>query len=376
MNRILQTVLLVVSTLIILTLVLELLVFRFLFLPAELPKLAQNSGGVLKFESQQRGTYRIQNEISAEFRINQSGWNSGHKSYDQRRSAETNLVAVIGDSYIEALQVGYDQSVAEVLERKLIEEGRDIRVYRFGLSGSPLSQYLYILENEVLKYYPELVVINLVHNDFLESLGKLEGSYTDSFATFRFLSNTSLEEIPPQPYVRNVVWYIKQSAIFRYFYVRKQAVPNRIKNNILRFFNKKKSRFQSQYSANVTDSVSYDNRVNRIIDYSFNRIKNLSESKNFEVLVLIDGDRDATVTALTAGSKVQSPALVINRKVVESARLHNLPVIDLQPIVESDYISNMRRFNFRSDGHWNEYMHSLVANEIRKWINGHSNLFD
>ena len=71
-------------------------------------------------------------------------------------------VAIIGDSFVEALQVPYDKSVAEQLEKKL---GHEFEVYRFGIGGAPMSQYLHMMRQEVLSYKPDVVIVILVEND-------------------------------------------------------------------------------------------------------------------------------------------------------------------------------------------------------------------
>ena len=147
---------------------LELVMFRYVLLPSDLPRLAGNDTGVLKFLPNQTGTYRIRDEIDAPFRVNANGWNSDHGAYKTEKDTTSPRICIVGDSYIEALQVQYDSSIAERLEDYL--GGAVDSVYRFGLSGAPLSQYLYMIEEEVLAFQPQYVVVNLVPNDFLESI--------------------------------------------------------------------------------------------------------------------------------------------------------------------------------------------------------------
>ena len=67
-----------------------------------------------------------------------------------------------------------DKSFSEQLEHIL---GRDsTEVFRFGMSGAPISHYVYMLGQEAIKYKPHVVIINLVDNDFLQSLGLNEGT--------------------------------------------------------------------------------------------------------------------------------------------------------------------------------------------------------
>src|SRR5215218_4106127 len=77
------------------------------------------------------------------------------------------LLAVIGDSFIEAQMVPYTQSLQGRLAAALKDK---FRVYSFAGSGAPLSQYLIYAGHTVREYGARSVVINVVGNDFDESL--------------------------------------------------------------------------------------------------------------------------------------------------------------------------------------------------------------
>ena len=121
-------------------------------------------GEVLRYVPNQVGTYRVKDEIAASFQINENGWNSRWPHYENEKDNTQGRICIIGDSYVEALQVDFGKSLAERLEDYLAPSS--IQVYRFGLSGAALSHYLYMLRNEVSQYSPDMVIINLVHNDF------------------------------------------------------------------------------------------------------------------------------------------------------------------------------------------------------------------
>ena len=71
---------------------------------------------------------------------------------------------MVGDSYVEAFQVDYNKSLSEILRAKL---GSDkYEVFRFGISGAPLSQYLHVFRTEILKYAPDLLIFILVTTTF------------------------------------------------------------------------------------------------------------------------------------------------------------------------------------------------------------------
>jgi hypothetical protein len=86
---------------------------------------------------------------------------------DYIETAVSPLMAVIGDSYIEAFQLEWEDTVSGRLSAEL---GDRARVYPFAVSGSPLSQYLAFAEYATHKFHAKAAVINVVGTDFDESL--------------------------------------------------------------------------------------------------------------------------------------------------------------------------------------------------------------
>jgi hypothetical protein len=77
-----------------------------------------------------------------------------------RQPAGTFRVALLGDSFIEAVQVPFENTLGEVLERRLSElRGRPVEVLNFGVGGYGTSQQLLTLQHEVWKYSPDLVLL-------------------------------------------------------------------------------------------------------------------------------------------------------------------------------------------------------------------------
>src|SRR6478672_8094094 len=109
--------------------------------------------------------------------VNSLGWNmhnvvrgrvnnAGVDNQDYTRDGPP-LIAVVGDSFIEAQMVAYPRTLQGRLAAALKDR---FRVYSFAGSGAPLSQYLIWAGFAVEEYGARGVVINVVGNDFDESL--------------------------------------------------------------------------------------------------------------------------------------------------------------------------------------------------------------
>jgi hypothetical protein len=104
------------------------------------------------------------------------------------------LIAVVGDSYIEAKMVRFAETVQGRLAAALGSRGR---VYSFAFSGAPLSQYVVWARHAKEAYRPDGpdgLVVAVVDNDFDESLAATAGGrgsiITSSAATASWSSGS------------------------------------------------------------------------------------------------------------------------------------------------------------------------------------------
>lgn len=335
---------------------LEFVVFRFVFLASDYPELAKGLE-VVKYAPGQTGNYRVRFEIDSPFQINQQGWNSGHFHYSPVKTESR--VIILGDSYVEALQVPFDRSLAETLDTKL---GSKWEVYRLGISGAPLSHYLWMLKKEALKYKPDVIVVNLIHNDFSESWQVQGGEYSSSFMKFKLRKDAEdLLEISPTPYQPSPLSFLRTMAWYRFLTYRFQVYPSMLFRRILNGEN-------TQSVANVdAKELKVKREVNRqVFLHCLHQFKELSKEYGFKLVIQIDGVRQLIESATTKSQGEE--ALWLNRMVRESCELEQVECIDLHPVFERDYKNNQKSFQFKSDAHWNEHAHSLVAGSLAKVI--------
>ena len=105
--------------------------------------------------------------------VNNDGWVNNR---DYRVSEYRPLVAVIGDSFIEAQMLPYAQTFHGLLAKLF---GGKPRFYSFAASGAPLSQFLVWARYAVRKFKARALVINVVGSDFDQS--RIESKSSPAF---------------------------------------------------------------------------------------------------------------------------------------------------------------------------------------------------
>jgi len=105
--------------------------------------------------------YLQADEGRALVRFNAAGFRD--EEWTLAKPADTFRIAVLGDSYVEAVQVALGDRFTEVLERELdgtpAVGGRRVHVLTFGVSGFGTAQELMCLRHHVWQYSPDLVIL-------------------------------------------------------------------------------------------------------------------------------------------------------------------------------------------------------------------------
>lgn len=135
-------------------------------------------------------------------RINGDGLRD--RDYARQKPAGTLRVAVVGDSYTEALQVAEEEGFTSVLERRLggcaAVGGRAVEVLNFGVSGYSTGQELLTLREKVWAYSPDVVLLAVTtNNDQSDNVRELKASDDMPYFTLRgdeLMLDNSFRESP------------------------------------------------------------------------------------------------------------------------------------------------------------------------------------
>jgi hypothetical protein len=131
---------------------------------------------------------RYQREGESYVRINRDGQRD--REHAKTKPADTVRIAVLGDSFAEAMHVPMEQAFWSLLERKLEEcnafPGKHVEVMNFGVSGYGTAQELMTLRQKVWDYSPDIVVLTFTnYNDIYDNSRALSKSQDVPYFTYR-----------------------------------------------------------------------------------------------------------------------------------------------------------------------------------------------
>lgn len=350
MNRIMKNILGATLPGLVVLLVLLEVVFRFVIVAPDPPRQFMDlQNNVMRFDTRGKrdGVFTVGRfgQQKARWHINNYGWLS---DVDYRTKAERTkpLIAVIGDSYVEALQVDASKSFVALLRRSLADSAE---VYGFGFSGTPLSGYLHMVRYVDRVFDPDVIVINLVQNDFDESVREIRLSPNFLQVSVR---DSSIVEVPPVPIhyneLKRVAFHL---ATLRYVYY--------LSPNFFHRFNWH-ARQQERYDENVvTERVNRNKAaIERATSYLMGKI--VSENPGRRVYFIMAAPRGD----IYRGTLDSSPVIWMNAMVAEVARGLPCVLIDQTDYFKRDYEANKRRFESPYDAHWNEYGHYVAWRQL------------
>ena len=320
------------------------LVFNFIIPASELPDVVfDNKFKLIKFRENQSGYYSIGKFPKDKFKwhINNEGWNNEIKYVQNKTNYR---IAIIGDSYVEAFQVDVNESFPSLLQINF----PDIDVYSFGISGSPLSNYYQMIKYISKKFNPDFYIINVVDNDYDESLYSL--NKRDVFTTLKTDENPVFIT-PNGSNQKKLINILNYSSTFRYFY-HNLMLFHKIKNVILEKNNRrnKLSRYEN-----------HREEIKKGISVIIDSIRTIS-SKN--LLFVVDGNRNRIYNSSFEGKEN-----VYKKDFIDILKEKSLKFINLDTIFSNNYNKYFIKFNSNLDYHWNSYGHNIVAKEISNYLN-------
>jgi lysophospholipase L1-like esterase len=283
-------------------------------------------------------------EAKARWHVNNAGWNS---QIDYQQTTQKPRLVIIGDSFIEALQVNPNESLAGQLRQLL----PNMEVYSMGISGAPLSQYLHMARYALKYYAPSMLLLNIVHNDFDESLCAVKTpiGMLCLDVNGEQVTEQSIPAYQPNQWRR----ILRKSALVRWFHINLNVQALTLWT------------MGHTYAANVDVEAVEAQRAN-ISTATRYVLKALKAEGRIPLLLVVDAPhRD-----VYAGTLKASPVRWMNELVKEQANALSIPLIDLTDAFAAQYEQDGQPFDFPHDSHWNAHGHAVAAQAIATKLRG------
>jgi hypothetical protein len=293
------------------------------------------------------------------FAIVNRGWinNAGFvNDHDYLLDDPRPLISVVGDSYVEAEMVPYAQTFHGILQAQV---GDRARVYSFGASGLGLSQYLGFAEYARSEYRTQIIFFNIVGNDFDESLAK----YKRVPGTYSYVSNgtelllSRLDDYKPSRIRR----LLRRSNLARYLFFNLEISGAYAKLRDLWRAN------NLGYAGNAVADTAPERLADSIavIRAFFRDLPKYSGLPPECIGFVVDGVRDMIYAPANGPAFRDSFAYVMRTRFITIARELGYEVVDLHSRFAEHFTQHRRRFEFATDGHWNDLGHAVAAQAIQ-----------
>ena len=252
-------------------------------------------------------------------KINNFGFVS---DFDYDPEAEGPLLAVIGDSYVEAFMVPFRETCHGRLATRL---GGTVRVYSFGASGAPLSQYLGYAEYARDTFRPKGLAIVVVGNDYDESLRK----YEPKGGMYQFVERPDGQLLLERSDVEIGLRYrlVRTSALARYVMVNLGITRGRVQRLLAGENGRERARQEELERTRVADSE-------RAVDAFLDLLPGAAGLEPGGILFIVDGIRPRLYG--DDGLEWAKLGYVdrMRRYFMANARRMGYEIIDLEPTLE------------------------------------------
>ena len=280
------------------------------------------------------------------------------------------VLALIGDSYVEAMQVANANALDGVLRRRPERHGE---IYSFGVSGAPLSQYLAFADYARRSVAPAAMVFVVVGNDFDESHERYRSSAGGAIFAEDPRSGR-LELVTVEHDATALRRLARRSALLRYltFHARVDwpalgkrlaaRLPGAAPGGAVAT-----PRYVGQTRA-AADAERVETSI-RVLDRFFELLPEKTGLAPERVAFVLDGMRPDLYAARDLRLAERSYFARMRSELARRARAGGYEVIDLQPLFVDRFARDGERFELAGDGHWNERGHAVAAEAVAaSWL--------
>jgi hypothetical protein len=278
--------------------------------------------------------------------------------YDYTAAATTPLVAIAGDSYVEALRVPFAGTLTGRLQAML---GKSGRAYAFAQSGVPLTQYVAYAKHACAAYHPQRLIVVIVGNDFDESV-YIHRRRDGIFHLYPQADGSFDYRLTPLPAPGLIERVLRHSAIALYL-ARNVGVSNAIG-----WFRPNAANAQTGYvghTAAVADPARIE-EGQRVIAWFLNALPSAACLEPRDIVLVVDAPRPQLYDPADLAAVQTSYFARMRSRLITEAKARGFEVVDMEPFFIRAYAADPKVFEYPKDGHWNSHGHEVAAAAIRQ----------
>ncbi len=103
------------------------------------------------------------------FTTNSRGFRN-YKNFEYAKPKDVTRVVCLGDSHTQGYEAEQEYTFSAVIEKYLEKKSINAEVINTGVSGFGTAEHLVLLENEMIKYSPDYIVLAFFANDFSDNI--------------------------------------------------------------------------------------------------------------------------------------------------------------------------------------------------------------
>lgn len=319
----------------------------------------------------------VSRDFNVEIRTNSEGFHD--VDHDVVKPSDVYRIVVLGDSFVEGLQLETDEGFTRQLEQRITGWRRDKRleVINLGISGTGPAQHYRTLELYGLRYQPDLVLMALLpDNDFRDSYQPLSGAISKPF--YRINRDDSLSLVLPQVSkgTAEARFALQRSALLQLVRKVLANIPLEGWLGTMGLLSPQGGvdagtsglRIPSDWFVYMADPPAPWPDAYRVTLRMIEESARLANRHHAKFLAMIIGST-ATIEGRWAEALAPYPDAARVRweydrpeRVIEDVgRRAGFEVVNLVDSFRSDYRAHRRSHSWAHDGHWNAAGHRLAA---------------
>ena len=294
--------------------------------------------------------FSLQNRV----KINNVGFVS---DFDYLKGLTSPLLAIIGDSYVEALMVPFHKTLTGITSD--IAKANGGRVYSFAASGAGLSQHMVWAKYARKTFSPDAYVFVIIANDFMESLQSYESS--PGFHRFKIQSEKDWSMVLSE-YEPSILRRLLRNSRLAMYMVTNLKIHGKL--GIPLILGKKDKRVKYVGNVEFDYNKQFWRDAKLAANIYLNNLPEWTDVSESKILFIIDGIRPDLYSEQKLSATKDSFWYKMREYFISEANIKGYQVIDMQNIFLKNYTENKIKFEFKNDLHWNQYGHSVVSKAL------------